>query len=84
MGLPELTSVKHRRELLFASLPALLPFISSFEGFMWLAGNMAKRVWQPTPPRLAILSADSRLFDFQNYFVSRTSLRVLRLCFSRV
>ena len=36
VGVVTLTKVKHRRELLFASLPALFAFHQFIEGFVWL------------------------------------------------
>jgi hypothetical protein len=36
VGVATLTKVKHRRELLFASLPALFAFHQFIEGFVWL------------------------------------------------
>jgi hypothetical protein len=46
VGVVTLTKVKHRRELLFASLPALFAIHQFIEGFVWLGldGVMSDRV----------------------------------------
>jgi hypothetical protein len=36
LGIATLTHVKHRRELLFASMPALFAAHQFIEGFVWL------------------------------------------------
>jgi len=45
VGVVTLTKVKHRRELLFASLPTLFAFHQFIEGFVWLGldGIMSKQ-----------------------------------------
>jgi hypothetical protein len=45
VGVVTLTKVKHRRELLFASLPTLFAFHQFIEGFVWLGldGMMSKQ-----------------------------------------
>ena len=46
VGVVTLTKVKHRRELLFASLPTLFAFHQFIEGFVWLGldGILSKQV----------------------------------------
>ena len=46
VGVMTLTKVKHRRELLFASLPALFAIHQLIEGFVWLGldGKLSSRV----------------------------------------
>ncbi|QNI30391.1 hypothetical protein H7849_14570 [Alloacidobacterium dinghuense] len=46
LGVVTLTRVKHRRELLFASLPALFAVHQFIEGFVWLGldGNLSPKV----------------------------------------
>jgi hypothetical protein len=46
IGVVTLTQVKHRRELLFASLPALFAIHQFIEGFVWLGldGNLSPQV----------------------------------------
>src|SRR5580658_1628359 len=46
VGVMTLTKVKHRRELMFASLPALFALHQGIEGFVWLGldGYMSQQV----------------------------------------
>src|ERR1700688_772763 len=46
LGVVTLTKVKHRRELLFASLPALFAIHQFIEGFVWLGldGMLSPRI----------------------------------------
>lgn len=50
VGVVTLTKVKHRRELLFASLPALFAVHQFIEGFVWLGldGTLSPRVTHAT------------------------------------
>jgi hypothetical protein len=50
VGVVTLTKVKHRRELLFASLPALFALHQFIEGFVWLGldGTLSPRVTHAT------------------------------------
>jgi hypothetical protein len=54
LGVVTLTRVKHRRELLFASLPALFAVHQFIEGFAWLGldGILSLRSGQPLHTRV--------------------------------